>query len=89
MADCILVPVEPPVVRVRVVIDSFNNGASWYRVYDDKWCEQGGTSNVGTINLLKHFIDTNYTAIGNISSKAKNSFYLGTAGGWLAKGYIN
>ena len=40
---------------------------SWYRVWSDGWCEQGGrssaTSNLVVVNLLKPFIDTNYSVI--------------------------
>ena len=39
---------------------------SWYRVYSDGWCEQGGVkatyANSNTsVTLLKEFVDTNYT----------------------------
>lgn len=48
------------------IVDTYVNGASWYRVYSDGWCEQGGFVDVGavattTISLLKPYIDTNYT----------------------------
>lgn len=47
------------------ITETYKNGTSWYRVYSDGWCEQGGISNVvntGTVvNLLKPFKDTNYT----------------------------
>lgn len=42
---------------------------SWYRVYSDGWCEQGGYINSPvyhgwyTVNLLKQYIDTNYMPI--------------------------
>lgn len=26
----------------RTVIETYSNGTSWYRVYSDGWCEQGG-----------------------------------------------
>ena len=48
------------------LIESYSSGASWYRVYSDGWCEQGGvvlasSSNADyTVNLLKTFRDTNY-----------------------------
>ena len=62
------------------IISSYHNGASWYRVYSDKWCEQGGEIDVGpgTIStgtdvvFLKPFADTNYT-ITFLSSHADNS----------------
>ena len=49
-----------------VVVESYVNGKSWYRVYSDGWCEQGGVHDAGsavqgtTISLLKNFVDTNY-----------------------------
>lgn len=49
-----------------VIVDSYRNGASWYRVYSDGWCEQGGQiDNVSTgqitVSLLKNYINTNYS----------------------------
>jgi len=48
-----------------VVIENYVNGTSWYRVYSDKWCEQGGkfdgSSNARkTVSLLKSYKDTGY-----------------------------
>lgn len=51
---------------VGLLVESYVNGTSWYRVYSDGWCEQGG---YGThispyiVNLLKAFRDTNYTLL--------------------------
>lgn len=61
----------------RKLVEVYNNGASWYKVYDEydpvtgafigKWCEQGGISPfsnyVITINLLKTYRDTNYSLL--------------------------
>lgn len=60
------------------VIDAYQNGASWYRVWSDGWCEQGGIANSTTqqvnITLLKNYKDTNYSpiAISNVSGGASN-----------------
>lgn len=47
-----------------ILVESYKSNESWYRVYSDGWCEQGGTSldNVAnyTVYLLKNFVDTNY-----------------------------
>ena len=49
------------------IIYSYHNGVSWYRIYSDGFCEQGGlaTATAGSshqqISLLKNFIDTNYS----------------------------
>lgn len=48
------------------VIDSYNDGTSWYRIYKSGWCEQGSTfpavnqDTSTTINLILPFINTNY-----------------------------
>lgn len=52
------------------IVETYSNGTSWYRVYSDGWCEQGGMSNLTyatnaytdiTITLLKEMADTNYS----------------------------
>ncbi len=53
------------------VTETYSNGASWYRVYSDGWCEQGGTltttpsvpsiSGNANITFLKNFANTNYS----------------------------
>lgn len=46
-------------------IETYTNGASWYRLYDDKWIIQGGTSTISalgtTIYFLKSYANTNYS----------------------------
>lgn len=56
--------------EVHCVVETYNNGSSWYRIYDDGWCEQGGvfTGDFSTGNqftLLQPYKDTNYTVITN------------------------
>ena len=49
-----------------ILTESYINGSSWYRVYADGWCEQGGISQVNTntknytVNLLKAYKDIYY-----------------------------
>lgn len=54
-------------VEVGCVVETYRNGASWYRIYSDGWCEQGGviTSSSGAqaVNLLKTYKDTMYTVV--------------------------
>ena len=53
------------------VTESYKNGTSWYRVWSDGWCEQGGQTGGGTVMFLKTFVDTNYyidKQLMNISS---------------------
>lgn len=88
------------------IIDSSDKSLmpSWYRVYSDGWCEQGGViSGDGTTSLLKSFIDINYTitlaslgseGVPRISGKDVSSFSYSSArtantpANWIAKGYI-
>ena len=48
------------------IVEKYNSGASWYRVWSDGWCEQGGYTSSGTqntfvtVNLLKTYANTNY-----------------------------
>lgn len=52
------------------IVETYVNGTSWYRVWSDGWCEQGGVSsnasagNAATVTFLKPFKDTNYTIVG-------------------------
>lgn len=57
--------VYPTVQTPAVVVDSYINGTSWYRVWSDGWCEQGGvgtsTNNqLVTVTLLKDYNNTEY-----------------------------
>ena len=48
------------------IVETYVNGTSWYRVYSDGWCEQGGHNTnpaISNINLLKSYNDTNYTIV--------------------------
>ena len=70
-----------------ILEESYVNGTSWYRVYSDGWCEQGGTftgtfNNASTFSLLKAFKDTNYTIVGN----AHNSSNLSATWSCVTKG---
>lgn len=46
------------------ITETYVNGTSWYNVYSNGWCEQGGQITSGTSNIsvafLKPFINTNY-----------------------------
>ena len=50
--------------EIMPIIDRYSNGTSWYRVWSDKWCEQGGQAQINsegqTVTLLKNFANTNY-----------------------------
>ena len=52
----------------------------WYRLYSDKWIEQGGkaaASNNNYINLHKAMANSNYTALTNEQRKPSNASYYG------------
>lgn len=54
---------------IDYVVEKYQNGTNWYRVYKSGWVEQGGiasaaTSNT-TINLLKPMKNTNYSVFGS------------------------
>ena len=56
--------------EAQCVVETYTNGSSWYRVYSDGWCEQGGSDRFGTYAgsnytrfFLKPFKDTNYTIL--------------------------
>ena len=60
------------------VTETYVNGASWYRVYSDGWCEQGGYVDAQavvttTISLLKSYKNTNYNiSLTNSTSVTTN-----------------
>lgn len=50
---------------IHTVIETYQNGTDWYRIYDDGWVEQGGRTSLNeistvTITYLKPFFNTNY-----------------------------
>ena len=83
-------------VEVPVIVESFYDKGSWYKVYSPdstgyKWCEQGGIGAEGaTITFLKEFAFINYSIILTdasmenygigVSSKTTTSFVFGIGG---------
>lgn len=57
--------------NIHFIIETYQNGTSWYRVYDDGWCEQGGYRIYPTSNItfLKPFKDTNFAVITQPTGK--------------------
>ena len=50
------------------ITDTYRNGTSWYRIWSDGWCEQGGTtstiaigSTTQVVSFLKEYPNTNYS----------------------------
>ena len=74
------VVLKQDLATVHCVVETYKKGSSWYRVYDDGWCEQGGHFDKGSLNkdtsntigLLKSFVDINYTLIA-LSNRNDNS----------------
>lgn len=62
--------------EIPTIVETYVNGTSWYRVYSDGWCEQGGffSAFVGDVALFKNYIDTNYSVFTtmNATSGAAN-----------------
>ena len=56
------------------IVETYINGTSWYRVWSDGWCEQGGISgNIPgtagvTVSLLKAYKDTSYAIFTSTTS---------------------
>lgn len=53
----------------RRLIRSWKEGTSWYKLYSDGWCEQGGefqtTSVKSSLTFIKQMYDTNYNIQAN------------------------
>ena len=74
--------------QIECIIESYVNGASWYRVWSDGWIEQGGTCTSGTsVTLLQPYVDNNYTLTPTYSSKATGAFTPSQSGNWYACGF--
>ena len=94
--------VSTPSIQAPYLKDTYVNGTSWYRVWSDGWCEQGGyfnstvNNNQCTVTFLKPFQDNNYdiqvTAInsegfGFVSNKTPTSIMVRVSGGNKARNW--
>ena len=57
-------------LKARSIVETYVNGTSWYRVYSDGWCEQGGRATVPQgsnvdITFLIPYANTDYYVNGN------------------------
>lgn len=62
-----------------ILVESYVNGQSGYRVYSDGFCEQWGTAQtvsdaLATANFLKNFRDTNYHVNINFTTVLTNNY---------------
>lgn len=53
---------------VRYVVETWHDGANWYTLYSDNWCEMGGhlgnaSANAYTVDFHKEFRDTNISVL--------------------------
>lgn len=69
------------------IVETYQNGTSWYRVYSDGWCEQGGffggqsSAQNKVCTFLKPFKDTNYkahTTVYTTKTKDGYAYWMGT-----------
>ena len=66
--------------EVFVVVETYENGNSWYRVWSDGWCEQGGLiinpveASATEISLLKNFVLNNYTVTYSFEGTNGNAY---------------
>lgn len=69
-----ILPTKLDASKVKAyIVETYRNGQSWYRIYSDGWCEQGGylagqgqPYGITTVTLLKPYKDINYWVQGNI-----------------------
>lgn len=64
---------------IITVIETYSSGTSWYRVYSDGWCEQGGITNGAagavTVTLPKKMKNTSYNIAGQIKYSSGTLLY--------------
>ena len=66
-----------------ILTSSYVNGTSWYRIYSDGWCEQGGLVTVSngtsgfSVALLQNYINTNYQVIVSPNNSAYGTYGYG------------
>ena len=75
-----------PIVSAPYIVEMSDKSIlpSWYRVWSDGWCEQGGrlgaaSASKYTITFLKEFIDTNYSLISTDSTGTSSNTDTGGA----------
>lgn len=71
---------------VDYVVESYQNGTSWYRVYKSGWCEQGGkiSEASATVALLKEMADTNYSVLITVDRSTPPSNQEGNGSGYAS-----
>ena len=72
--------------EIHCVVETYIDGASWYRVWSDGWLEQGNanfqfTSSEMTVNFLKSFSNTSYTIITEATNLISSNYGEGVSVG--------
>lgn len=62
-------------IPANTIVETYQDGTEWYRVFSDGWVEQGGFVagsgyNTKTITFLKPMADTNYLALNTSSTSS-------------------
>ena len=82
-------PTPQNLVDIYPVIETYQNGNSWYRIYSDGWCEQGGSLSVnGTVSVvyLQPFASSAYSLIITVNTNDNTGNYVTINGsGWISK----
>lgn len=66
------------------IVETYENETSWYRIWSDNWCEQGGEFTAGgvkTLTLLQPYKNTNYqilTTYKNCNNNASITISFGS-----------
>lgn len=59
------------------IVEKYQNGSSWYRVYSDGWCEQGAryatSTNIESISFFKQFANVP-TVFASVESTTRTSY---------------
>lgn len=60
-----------------ILVESYVNGDSWYKVYSDGFCIQGGVALSGStsVSLLKNYLNTNYSVLSQYVPSAITTTY--------------
>lgn len=65
--------------EAQVVVETYKNGTSWYRVWSDGWCEQGGLVNVAgtgvltTVQFLKPYLNIPTITTGRVNNSSSST----------------
>lgn len=79
--------------EVQTVIETYKNGTSWYRIWSDGWCEQGGKvsgagfSSAVVVTFLKAFADTNYSV--TVTNASNQTSYIEVVCGITSNAKMN